>query len=418
MSGYLDRIAAVMRTNVPIPDRESSESSLKLNVMQLASTASRRQQIQRRVGMCSVALVAGLLGVTAVHAVRSTSSERAIEYSVEGNPKAAPIGQYVAPPAEEPLALKFSEGSVVQLEPGARARVAKTTVHGATVLLETGGAKVDVVHRPATEWTILAGPYTVHVTGTAFQLDYESSSQKFELYMRSGVVSVEGPGLIRPVEVKADEHFVHYVGERRFEHRNVAPAALLTNAEVGSPDLDARSDTNASEVHGGRGASPGVPKNADLASRTGWATEVARGEYASVFHKATALGWSQVLSEANQSDLMAVANATRFMGRTGASREALEALRHRFKGSGSAQAATYLLGRISEPSSPKEAISWYQQYEREAPNGSLIAEAAGRKLLLFQAAGDRATAERLARDYVSRFPDGPYAGVARKIALP
>ena len=137
-----------------------------------------------------------------------------------------------------------------------------------------------------------------------------------------------------------------------------------------------------------------------------------------MFRRANEKGWGQVLAEANQSDLMAVANAARFLGRTGSSREALEALRQRFKGTYSAQAATYLLGRLAEPTSPKEAMGWYLQYEREAPGGALVAEAAGRRLLLIQASGDRSSAERLAREYVSRFPDGPYAGVARKIALP
>jgi hypothetical protein len=106
------------------------------------------------------------------------------------------------------------------------------------------------------------------------------------------------------------------------------------------------------------------------------------------------------------------------MGRVSASREALEAIRHRFKGTYAAQSATYLMGRLAEPASAKEAIGWYLQYEREAPGGSLLAEAAGRRLLMVQAVGDRSGAERLAREYVARFPDGPYAGVARKIALP
>jgi hypothetical protein len=153
-------------------------------------------------------------------------------------------------------------------------------------------------------------------------------------------------------------------------------------------------------------------------SRSGWAADVARGEYAAVLRKAKEKGWAQVLEESNTADLMAVANAARFLGRTESSREALDALRRRFKGTFAAQSATYLLGRLVEPSNSKEAINWYLQYEREAPSGALVAEAAGRRLLLLQAAGDRSGTERLAREYVSRFPDGPYAGVARKIVLP
>ncbi len=416
---YLEKVAAMMRQSTPVPERESSDSSLKLNVIQLAETVVRRERIQRRVLLACAATVVVVVGFVAVRNARLFTNERPSEYQVAGSTRAAPIGQYVAPTAKEPLALKFSEGSVVELEPGARARVARTTVHGATVLLETGGAKVDVVHRPRTDWTILAGPYTVHVTGTAFQVDYESASQRFELSMKSGVVNIEGPGLVHPVQVKADERFVHYVGEQKFEHENAAGAAgpkqeppqLAPERGVDAPELERKyrhsGSTSAKSLEGRDGA-----------DRKGWTAQVARGEYAAVLRDANEKGWAQVLARANESELMAVANAARFLGRVAASREVLDTIRRRFKGSYSAHSATYLLGRLAEASSAKEAMNWYLQYEREAPRGSLLAEAAGRRMLLVQSSGDRAGAERLAREYVSRFPDGPYAGVARKIALP
>jgi transmembrane sensor len=423
---YLERVAEGMRKSTPVPERESSVSSLKLNILLLAESAVQRNRNKRRVVGGCTAILLGATGLIAAHGIRAVYSERPIEYQLAGSSNIAPVGQYVAPTTQEPLALKFSEGSVVELKPGARARVARTTVHGATVLLETGGAKVDVVHRPVTDWTILAGPYTVHVTGTAFQLDYESSSQRFELSMKSGAVNVEGPGLAHPVQVKGQEHFVHYVGEPRFEHRNavsvqsakhepeaaVQPSSSALNvADAVQAELD-RLNKHAFSSREKANRASGAE------SQVGWAAEVARGEYASVFRKANEKGWGQVLTQANQADLVAVANAARFMGRVTASREALEAIRRRFKGTYAAHSATYLMGRLTEPSSPREAIGWYLQYEREAPGGPLLAEAAGRRLLMVQAVGDRSGAERLAHEYVTRFPDGPYAGVARKIALP
>jgi hypothetical protein len=219
--------------------------------------------------------------------------------------------------------------------------------------------------------------------------------------------------------VKADERFVRYVGEPKFERGNAAYVADSSKGESPTPEpsvatVDHQQDLDQSAKRSySASAKPGV-----AAARSGWAADVARGEYASVLRQAHEKGWNQVLEQASQSDLMAVANSARFLGRVTASREALEAIRHRFKGSYAAQSATYLMGRLAEPASPREAIGWYLQYEREAPNGSLVAEAAGRRLLLVQSSGDRAGAERLAREYVARFPDGPYAGVARKIALP
>ena len=422
MSTYLDRFGVLVQEKLGIPEREYTDSSLKLNVLAVADATVRRVRLRRR-SVTASAVTVLCAGFTANYLRRVPAGEKPIEYRVAGNAAPAPVGKYVAPLAREPLALRFSEGSIVELAPGARARVARTTTHGATVLIETGGANVNVVHRPATDWTILAGPYTVHVTGTAFNLDFEASSQRFELKMQSGVVSVEGPGLSQPVEVRRDQKFVHYVGDPTFERRDsdAASDSAAAAEAAGVTSLDANlSDVGASDVRASHKSFAPSNDNNDTkdSKRSGWAADVARGEYAAVLRKAKEKGWSQVLEEANGTDLMAVANAARFLGRTDSSREALQALRRRFKGSFAAQSATYLLGKIAELTSTKEAINWYLQYEREAPSGALVAEAAGRRLLLVQAAGDRSGTERLAREYVSRFPDGPYAGVARKIVLP
>ncbi len=420
MSAYLERFGVIVRDELAIPERDFTDSSLKLNVLAMADVTIRRQRLRRRLMATSAVMVVGAGALAASYMQRAPAGEKPIEYRVAGSAMPAPIGKYVAPLPKQPLALRFSEGSVVELEPGARARVARTTTHGATVLIETGGANVNVVHRPATDWTILAGPYTVHVTGTAFNLDFEASSQRFELKMQSGVVSVEGPGLSRPVEVRRDQKFVHYVGDPNFERRDSdgdTDSLPVHEASSAAPtDVSPSDVSSVAEVPAPRKANVGV--NDKESSRSGWAADVARGEYAAVLRKAKEKGWAQVLEESNTADLMAVANAARFLGRTESSREALDALRRRFKGTFAAQSATYLLGRLVEPTSAKEAVNWYLQYEREAPNGPLVAEAAGRRLLLLQAAGDRSGTERLAREYVSRFPDGPYAGVARKIVLP
>jgi len=414
MSGYLDRIGSIVDQELTLPEREFTDHSLKLNVMALADGVIRRRRLRRNVlGATAVLLCVG--GISTRYFRHVTPSEKPIEYRVAWAAAPAPIGKYVAPETKEPLALRFSEGSVVQLAPGARARVARTTTHGATVLIETGGAQVNVVHRPATDWTILAGPYTVRVTGTAFNLDFESATQKFELKMQSGVVTVDGPGLAHPVEVARDQKFVHYVGDVTFEKEDPHATEVATDAATAK----SLHEDIATESAASRRTSPNEPSNAhESLVKSGWAAEVARGEYASVLKKANEKGWSQVLEGSSAQDLMAVANAARFLGRSEASREAFQALRRRFKGSTAALQATYLLGRLSEAGSTKDALSWYVQYEREAPNGPLIAEAVGRQLLLLQATGDRSGTERLAREYVSRFPDGPYAGVARKIVLP
>lgn len=422
MNTHLDSVGMWIREELDAPPRESSDSTLKLGVINQAERNARRQRMLKRVTAGAAACALCVCTVTAYRG-HSATRERPIEYRVADNVAPAPFGQYVAPVANQPLVLRFSEGSVIEIEPGARARVAQATARGATVLLETGVAHVNVLHRPRAEWTVLAGPYTVHVTGTAFNVDFQAPTQRFELIMRSGVVSVEGPGLPNPVEVRGKQRLIHYVGDVSFDRQESAKPPVSqpesTVADVGAVSAtqpDHLDQAGTRSTIGSTGAGSGVAKNDGR--RGGWSTEVARGEYASVLRQAREKGWSQVLDDGTTADLMAVANAARFLGNADASRQALGAVRRRFKGSYAAQSAAYLLGRLAEPASAREAISWYEQYERESPNGPLIAEALGRRLLLVQAQGDHTAAERAARDYVSRFPDGPYVGVARKIVLP
>jgi len=120
---YLERVAEGMRKNTPVPERESSVSSLKLNILLLAENAVQHDRIKRRVVVACAATFLGATSLGVAYGIRNMSGERPIEYQVAGSSNNAPIGQYVAPTTQEPLALKFSEGSVVELKPGARARV-------------------------------------------------------------------------------------------------------------------------------------------------------------------------------------------------------------------------------------------------------------------------------------------------------
>jgi hypothetical protein len=129
-------------------------------------------------------------------------------------------------------------------------------------------------------------------------------------------------------------------------------------------------------------------------------------------------GLPHVLAAAGPSELMALANAARFTGRIELGRDAYKAIRQRYSGTPPAASAAFLLGRLVEGSAPAEARRWYERYEQEAPRGALVAEAMGRRLVLTQTSGSRAEVQRLAEDYLRRFPDGSYAGVARKIVSP
>ena len=58
------------------------------------------------------------------------------------------------------------------------------------------------------------------------------------------------------------------------------------------------------------------------------------------------------------------------------------------------------------------------RYLAEAPQGPLAAEALGRRMVALRHLGEVEACRKAARDYLRRFPSGPYAGVAGEIAEP
>jgi hypothetical protein len=145
----------------------------------------------------------------------------------------------------------------------------------------------------------------------------------------------------------------------------------------------------------------------------GWAKKVAQGDFASVLSEAQALGHARVLTSANVSDLGALADAARYARQDALGQRTLLALRERFPDSEHARDSAFLLGRLSRD---QRALSWYERYLNEQPDGTYVSQALGRSMMLYFERGDSARATVLARSYLTRFPGGPYAASARKLS--
>jgi hypothetical protein len=59
------------------------------------------------------------------------------------------------------------------------------------------------------------------------------------------------------------------------------------------------------------------------------------------------------------------------------------------------------------------ALTWYDRYLSEAPQGTYVPDALGRKMTLLGRWDRRAEAVALAAEYLRRFPQGTYANAAR-----
>jgi len=105
--------------------------------------------------------------------------------------------------AEAPL--RFSDGSTLTLRGGGRLRVLATEAKGARILVEDGAveARVAKSRLGKKRWRFEAGPFSVEVTGTRFELSYRALDQGFALATLEGQVVVSGACLSAPTPVNA-----------------------------------------------------------------------------------------------------------------------------------------------------------------------------------------------------------------------
>ncbi|MBN1605893.1 MAG: FecR domain-containing protein [Polyangiaceae bacterium] len=432
MTDAAERVGELVRRWVRTDIGRASLASLRARVVAEA-TRTRRPVAPWVAG----AVGAAALAVTIVLFVRHPApSQATVSFWVGAEQQAGALGTYYqAPPTNQALQLKFSDGSEVKLAPGGGGRVTNLRPHGATVLLEVGRATVNVQPRLHAEWRIAAGPYTVEVVGTRFEMGWKVDCGTLDVEMQHGAVVVRGPGIETGVRLRQGDRFVSQTSNRLLR-----PANAVTE-----PQVQESSDSEFAGTAGSGGEEPGyeseesrgeesvapvqhephVRSRASLSGassepaptlRSSWREMAARGDYAAVVEQAENDGLDNVLSTADITDLGVLADAARYTGRPDLAEQTLMRLRERFSGSSRAISAAFVLGRMRDDAHQSAAaLSWYETYLREAPAGPLAAEALGRKMLAVNALGQYDAAVETAREYLRRFPTGAYSRHARQL---
>ncbi|WP_437943288.1 FecR domain-containing protein [Sorangium sp. So ce281] len=359
-----------------------------------------------------------------------------LDYRID---EAAPADSYVRA-GERGATARFSEGTTVRFAPGARGRVAAVTAHGAQIHIEHGAAHFRVVHLPGAEWIAEAGPFTVTVTGTEFDLSWQD--ERMELTMQSGSVAVRGPLAEGGIAVQGGQCLVADIVRGELTIADQKAAADLRAPEGDDPreagrmaepdaaadpgptgatvDLDVKAALDAKAgpgVTAKRGAGAAVPRTSPRRAPApqSYRERVARGDFAGAIADAESRGIDATIAASPLSELAALADAARYAGRNDLAQRVLLVERARFAGSPEARSAAFLLGRMAEPSSPAAAIGWYDQYLTESPAGSLAAEALGRKMIVMRASRGEAAARPVAEEYLARYPRGAFAAAAAEI---
>jgi hypothetical protein len=342
-----------------------------------------------------------------------------LELQVDGAPMAE--GGYLSvPESGAPETVRFSDGSAFVFEPGVRGRVADVGVHGARVVVESGRVHVNVRHLPAADWSVQAGPFVIAVTGTEFDVGWSSQREELALALTAGSVIVRGPLAPSGVALHAGQHLAATLTtqELRITTELGSAAVVGTGAPITGATVTALAPAaSAKNAVGTPGLAPARSAGDAPSAALSWSRRVASGDFRGVLADAEAGGIEATIASASLADLVALADAARYAGRTDVARKALLAERSRFAGTAEARTAAFLLGRLAEDAqgSLSLAIGFYDQYLAEAPSGAFAAEALGRKMNAVYRSKGAEAARPTAEEYVQRFPKGPYAELAKQI---
>jgi hypothetical protein len=340
-------------------------------------------------------------------------------------------GGYVRAKASGGTELRFSDGSSLALEPGTSTRVTDIDAHGSRVLLESGRAHVKVTHRPAAKWVVDAGPYSVHVVGTEFDVRWSGSEEVLDVQMQRGTVIVRGPLARGGLTVETGQHLVANVKDGEI-FLDATPGALPrareespepTFAEVpevtAAPPPAVATGTPPHAAHARAVAVRGMPVQAPVAADISWSTLIKQGDFQGVLSDAEQRGLARTLETASASDLNLLADAARYVRRADVARRTLLAERERFPRSASAREAAFFLGGLAEDepgvTSAKAALEWYEQYMADSPHGNYAAQALGRQMIIVHKLQGAGAARPIASKYLEQFPKGPYTDSARKL---
>jgi hypothetical protein len=369
--------------------------------------AERPPSRPRRQWLVPLLLTAAAASAAFVLVVRS----RPLTVAVQGGEGAVSVGAMIAAPAEQPVALAFSDGSTMELDASARARVTRLNAHGAALLVERGRARISVVPRRGNDWGVDVGPFHVAVKGTRFSLQWDPDSERFSFALEHGKVVITSPCLSGERALVAGESLQASCRWQPADRPPVAAAARAPQpVEAASAEIvadvpaDAPSEAPAGEPVRARAPAPAWRKLAS-AQRYGEAlTAAERGGFANECRRRDA------------ADLLVLGDVARLAGSPSRAVQAYEAARAK---RAAPDRSAFALGLVAfeQRHDFRAAAQWFATYLREQPRAPLAEQAEGRLIDAWQRAGEAGNARVAAKGYLARYPHGAYADLARRLAL-
>jgi len=411
----MNRCVETMRAIAQLQDNWADacgiSSTVRERFVATKPAISRHYRVQRIVW---VSAACGALGIAASVMLLWHQRDSALTFAIGNAGETAALGEWVRAPEAEALPLAFSDGTQILLRQSSQARVTETSAHGAHLVLERGSLVAEVAHKKLARWELQAGPFSVLVRGTHFNLDWSPESSTFNLELIEGLVDVVGPGLAGSRAVKTGQRLrvVAASSGWRLEStelvQGAAPIDVQPVASVASSTATQESPSSSASSANTKESGPAKP---------GWQELAAAGDYAESLAAARKLGLQRICSTGSVDDLTKLAQVARARGDAEIARTVLRSVRERFEGSAEAAMATFDLGRLAFDTTGRflEAVHWFKDYLREFPHGKLAREAMGRLMEALERGGDHSGAREVANDYLLKYPTGPHVGLAHRL---
>src|SRR6187399_2595124 len=242
-----------------------------------------RRRLRQRAARWFLPLAA--VAVVLVLTFDSLRPPRSLSFEAQGR-RGTP-GEWLTTNGQVPLAVAFSDGSRLGLTGDARARVTELSGDGASVVLERGSLKADVVHGPTTKWRFDAGPFSIRVLGTKFDLAWDSSRERFALTLTDGSVAVTGPKLQTRCLVRAGQRL------------EIELTAGKGSGPCIAPEPEAQATMKPEVTH----KTIVEPTPSAVSPPPSWQTLAARGQYEAAWTAVSTTGFEQLKQRASAPDL-------------------------------------------------------------------------------------------------------------------
>ncbi|HEY6080558.1 MAG TPA: FecR domain-containing protein [Polyangiaceae bacterium] len=226
-------VEAVVRENVSGHVDGDRHEQGKQRLLSALRSRGRRNVSSSRAKLFGAALLVAVAGASLF-----TWRQRAIaklSYDVVGG--LLSDSGYVRSNGPSGARLSFSDGTRVDLQDGARARIAAVDAHGARLAIENGHAALAVAQRPSAAWFVDAGPFVIQVSGTQFDVDWSSYDNTLSVDLHDGSLIVSGPPAPAGVLLRAGQRLTAHEGRLSIEALELA-VQVTEQAPAAAPDVD------------------------------------------------------------------------------------------------------------------------------------------------------------------------------------